>query len=168
LITGQGRDIKAIHRLTGEWAEATTSKDIPKLLSLLSDDVVFLPAGALPVKGKAAVEAMYRMLFAQFSRVEQAAVIDEIQLSGDWAFSCDTDTLHSETGSRRRLEIRARHQQHEAADGRALVLRRRVAKRVSGARQLMDHRASHPPGCLERRKIGAIAPHLRFRQALRG
>jgi len=92
-MTDEERDIQAIHRLTGEWTAATASKDIPKLLSLRSNDVVFLPGGAPPVKGKAAVEAMYRMFFAQFSRVEQAAAIDEIRVTGDWAFSWGADTL---------------------------------------------------------------------------
>jgi len=89
----ESREIEAIRQLTTEWTAATAFQDIPKLLSLLTDDVIFLPRGAPPIRGKRAVEAMYTMFFGQFSKVHQTAVIDEIQISGDWAFSWGTDTM---------------------------------------------------------------------------
>jgi uncharacterized protein (TIGR02246 family) len=83
---------EAIQRLTQRWIEAVKAKDIDRLLSLVTDDVVFLPPSWPPIKGKQAVGELYRSLFTQFD-VDQAAVIEEIELTGEWAFSWGTETL---------------------------------------------------------------------------
>jgi uncharacterized protein (TIGR02246 family) len=83
---------EAIQQLTEGWIEAVKAKDIDRLLSLVTDDVVFLPPGRPPIKGKQAVGDLYRSLFAQFD-VDQAAINEEIQFTGEWAFSWGSETL---------------------------------------------------------------------------
>jgi uncharacterized protein (TIGR02246 family) len=84
--------IEAVHQLTRAWIEAVKTKDIDRLLSLVTDDVVFLPPSGPPIKGKQAVGDLYRSLFAQFD-VDQVANNEEIEVAGEWAFSWGFETL---------------------------------------------------------------------------
>jgi uncharacterized protein (TIGR02246 family) len=68
------------------------AKDIDRLVSLVTDDVVFLPPGGPPIKGREAVGELYRSLFTQFD-VEQAAQTEETEVAGDWAFSWGAETM---------------------------------------------------------------------------
>lgn len=79
-------DEKEIRQLVSTWMAATKAGDVETVLSLMTDDVVFLIAGQ-PVMRKAD--------FATASRaqsVKDAPTIDghsdiqEIQICGDWAF----------------------------------------------------------------------------------
>ena len=85
-------DARAIEELTRQWIEAVQAKNIGRLLSLVTDDVVFLPPVGPPIKGKTAVGDLYRSLFAQFD-LEQTASADEIEVNGDWAFSWGAERL---------------------------------------------------------------------------
>ena len=51
---------QAIHQLTEDWLAATKAKDINRLIDMVTDDVVFLPAGLPPIRGKEAVRGMYQ------------------------------------------------------------------------------------------------------------
>jgi uncharacterized protein (TIGR02246 family) len=86
-------DKQAIHQLSVEWMAALKAKDISKLLSLLTEDVVFLPPGLPPLRGKAAVEAMYKSFLPQFSSIEQQAALEEVEVVGDWAFAWGSESL---------------------------------------------------------------------------
>jgi uncharacterized protein (TIGR02246 family) len=86
-------DREAIRKLTEEWLAAVQAKDVARLLEMVTDDVIFLPASMPPIRGKAAVEAMYQSFLPQFRRVEQAVSIEEVEVAGDWAFSWGTDSL---------------------------------------------------------------------------
>ena len=86
-------DAQEIRRLSESWVAATKAGDVERLLALVTDDVIFLPPNAPEIRGKPAVEGVYRMFFAQFGSVEQTPSIDEIQVVGDWAFSWGTDAL---------------------------------------------------------------------------
>ena len=84
-------DEQAIRKLTEDWLTAVRTKDIPRLSGMVTDDAVFLPPGFPPIRGKEAVEAMYKKFFPQFSSVEQTVSIAEVQVSGDWAFAWGTE-----------------------------------------------------------------------------
>lgn len=86
-------DKHAIRKLTEDWLAAVRRKDIPTLLTMITEDVVFLPPGHPPISGRPAVEAMYAGFFPQFSSVEQTAATEEIVVAGDWAFAWGSETL---------------------------------------------------------------------------
>jgi uncharacterized protein (TIGR02246 family) len=84
--------VKAIHELSKGWIEAVKAKDLDRLLTLVTDDVIFLPSSGPPIKGKDAVGGLYRALFTQFD-IDQTADNEEIVLTGEWAFSWGAETL---------------------------------------------------------------------------
>jgi uncharacterized protein (TIGR02246 family) len=90
--TASDDDIHAIRQLTESWIDAVKTKDIDRLLTLVTDDVVFLPPTGPPIKGKEAVRDLYQLLFAQLD-VMQSAKNEEIQVIGDWAFAWGSESL---------------------------------------------------------------------------
>jgi len=91
--TGDEADRKAILMLLHKWRLATRAKDIHAILDLVTDDVVFLPSSVPPIKGKEAVEEMYRAFFPRYREIRHEAVIQELRVAGDWAFLWGTDEL---------------------------------------------------------------------------
>src|SRR4029453_7520865 len=89
----QRTDRAAIERFTAEWNEAMKAKDAVRLMSMVTEDVLFLPPGFPPIRGRQAVEAMYRAFFPQFSSIEQEAVSEEIEMMGDWAFAWGRESI---------------------------------------------------------------------------
>lgn len=85
-------DLDAIKRLDEEWGVAVRAKDIDRILDLITEDVVFMPANSPSVSGKAAVREIYQDFLAKFS-VEQTFHPQEIPVAGDWAFSWGNDML---------------------------------------------------------------------------
>ena len=86
-------DRQAIQRLMAEWTAAVRAKDVSTLTTMVTEDAVFLPPGFPPIRGKQAVERMYTGFFPQFSSVEQTAVVEELEVAGDWAFAWGSETL---------------------------------------------------------------------------
>lgn len=84
-------DEQAIRKLTEDWLAAVRAKDVPRLAGMVTEDAVFLPSGFPPIRGKHAVETMYRSFFPQFASVEQTVTIEELQVLGDWAFAWGTE-----------------------------------------------------------------------------
>ena len=84
-------DEQAIRKLTEAWLAAVRAKDSRRLAGMVTDDAVFLPPGFPPIRGRPAVETMYRSFFPQFSSVEQTVSIEEVQVAGDWAFAWGTE-----------------------------------------------------------------------------
>jgi len=80
-------DKGAVERFTAEWNAAVRAKNVSKLMSMVTEDVVFLPPGFPPIRGKQAVEAMYQRFFPQFASIEQQAVSEEVEVMGEWAFA---------------------------------------------------------------------------------
>lgn len=76
-------DERAIRELVDTWLAASKAGDLPTVLSLMTDDVVFMVPGQKPF-GKeafeAASEAMGRV------RIEGTSDIQELQVLGDWAW----------------------------------------------------------------------------------
>lgn len=85
-------DREAIRKLGEEWENAVESKDIGRILALITDDVVFMPPGAPSIVGKKAVEETYRALFMRYS-IQQTFAPEEIQVGADWAFARGVDVL---------------------------------------------------------------------------
>ena len=80
------RDQQDIRDLVSTWIAATKAGDIDRVLSLMSDDVVFLMPGQ-PVMGKAQFAAAARAQAANGApRFDGISEIQEITVLGDWAF----------------------------------------------------------------------------------
>ena len=84
---------RAIEQLNAAWLIAMNSKDVPGLMSMVTDDVVFLPPGMPPIQGRRAVEAMFLSFFPQFALVEQRSTMEELEVAGDWAFMWGSESL---------------------------------------------------------------------------
>ena len=78
-------DEQAIRSLIETWMRATAAGDLPRVLQLMDDDVVFLGAGRPPMRGKDAFAAANRAMEGR-TRVESTADIQEVGVFGDWAY----------------------------------------------------------------------------------
>ncbi|WP_233888971.1 SgcJ/EcaC family oxidoreductase [Paraburkholderia flagellata] len=76
-------DERAIRELVQTWMEASRAGDTAKVLSLMTDDVVFTVPGQEPF-GKAEFASASQA--QQDMRIEGTAEIVELQVLGDWAF----------------------------------------------------------------------------------
>jgi len=86
------RDEQAIRDLFAAWKDASAAKDVDRLLSLITDDAVFLAPGQQPIRGKPAFEALYRQVLGLY-KFEQNWVFEEIQVLGDWAYCWGRDSV---------------------------------------------------------------------------
>jgi len=91
--TREQADKESILVLADRWRLATRAKDIEAILELVADDVVFLPSSMPPIKGKEELGKMYRTFFQLYREIKHEAIIEEIQIAGDWAFLWGTDEL---------------------------------------------------------------------------
>ncbi len=78
------RDEQAIRDLIAKWQTATAACDLKQVLSLMADDVIFLTPGQPPMNKDAFAAAFQGML--QHVRIESSSKIQEIRVSGDWAY----------------------------------------------------------------------------------
>jgi uncharacterized protein (TIGR02246 family) len=79
-------DEQAIRDLIANWARASVAGDLPQILSLMSEDVVFLTPGNPPMRGREGFAAAFQTLANV--HLEAASDIQEIQVSGDMAYAC--------------------------------------------------------------------------------
>ncbi|MBO0722692.1 MAG: SgcJ/EcaC family oxidoreductase [Blastocatellia bacterium] len=80
-------DEQEIRQLVATWLDASKAGDLETVLSLMSDDVVFLIAGQPPMLGKAAYAAAAQAQSGQGQpQIDGKSEIQEIQVLGDWAF----------------------------------------------------------------------------------
>jgi len=77
-------DERAIRNLIETWMTATHAGDYAKVVSLMTDDVVFLVPGQPPF-GKEAFATNAQAL--KGIRIDGKSDIQEIVIAGDWAFS---------------------------------------------------------------------------------
>src|SRR4051812_5556194 len=77
------RDEAEIRQLVATWMAATQTGDVDKVLSLMTEDVVFLVAGREPMR-KAEFAQIQRSMGGM--KVEGTSDIKEIKVAGDWAF----------------------------------------------------------------------------------
>jgi uncharacterized protein (TIGR02246 family) len=79
-------DEQAIRQLVADWMDASKAGDVDTVLSLMTDDVVFLASGQ-PVMHKADFAAAARAQAGPDSpRIDGSSDIQEIRILDDWAF----------------------------------------------------------------------------------
>ena len=118
-------DEQAIRSLVTTWLEASAANDLPRVLELMSEDVVFLAAGRPPMRGKNAYAAASQAMEGR-SRVEGTAEIQEIRVFGDWAYCWNQLTLQIRTvenGATTQLTGPALSVLRKEADGRWVIFR---------------------------------------------
>ena len=77
-------DEQAIRDLISTWLSASKAGDTEKVLSLMTDDVVFLVCGRPPMRGKTDFAASQAAL-AEVD-IDATSEIQEIKVLGDWAY----------------------------------------------------------------------------------
>jgi uncharacterized protein (TIGR02246 family) len=78
-------DERQIRDLVATWLRASTAGDLPTVLNLMAEDVVFLLPGHPPMRGREAFAAASQAMQGKF-RMEASSEIQEIQVSGDLAY----------------------------------------------------------------------------------
>ena len=77
-------DIKAIRELLRQRADAGNSGNVNAWVDCFTDDAIIMPANALAVVGKEAIEEWERGFDGFRPQVEMS--IDEVVMHGDWAY----------------------------------------------------------------------------------
>lgn len=78
-------DEQAIRDVVALWLSATAAGDVDTVLNLMAEDVVFLVAGHAPMRGRATFETGLKGLLSHH-KIESTCAIQEVQVSGDWAY----------------------------------------------------------------------------------
>ncbi len=78
-------DEQLIRDLIATWMSATAQGDLPQIIKLMDEDVVFLTAGNPPMRGREAFAAGFQKALRQF-HIESTSDIQEIQVLGEWAY----------------------------------------------------------------------------------
>jgi uncharacterized protein (TIGR02246 family) len=76
-------DERAIRELVDTWLAASKAGDLATVLSLMTDDVIFMVPGRKPFGKEAFAAASEGM---KSVRIEGSSDIQEIQVLGDWAY----------------------------------------------------------------------------------
>lgn len=76
-------DERAIREVMASWMAASSAGDVPKVLSLMADDALFLVPGREPF-GKQEFAAESRAM--RDVKLEGTNAIEELKVLGDWAF----------------------------------------------------------------------------------
>jgi uncharacterized protein (TIGR02246 family) len=99
-------DEQAIRDLVANWLRATIAGDLPRLLTLMSEDVVFLAPGQPPLRGKEAFSAAFRSALGHVrinatSEIQEILVDDEIAYCWNY-FVVTTTPLNGGPSNRRK------------------------------------------------------------------
>ena len=79
-------DEQQIRDLVATWMSATRDGDVDTVLSLMTDDVVFLVAGQPPFGKQKFAEALRAPVGAKLPKIDGRNDIQEIRVFGDWAY----------------------------------------------------------------------------------
>jgi uncharacterized protein (TIGR02246 family) len=79
-------DESQIRTLVSTWLSATKSGDTAKVLSLMTDDAVFLLPGRPPMRKPDFAAAAKAQSAEGAPTIDGTSEIEEIQVMGDWAF----------------------------------------------------------------------------------
>lgn len=79
-------DEQEIRQLVSTWMTANKAGDVETVLSLMTDDVVFLIAGQPPMRKADFAAAARAQTGADAPRFDGISEIQEIKILGDWAF----------------------------------------------------------------------------------
>jgi uncharacterized protein (TIGR02246 family) len=78
-------DEQKIRVVIATWLQATKEGDIPRILSLMSEDAVFLMPGMPPIRGREAYAALCKPIMP-FASFEAKSELQEIKICGDYAW----------------------------------------------------------------------------------
>jgi uncharacterized protein (TIGR02246 family) len=81
-----GSDEQQIRDLIAKWMNATKTGDVDTVLSLMTDDVVFLVVGQPPFGKQKFAELLKAPPGAPRPQIDGRSEIQEIQVFDDWAF----------------------------------------------------------------------------------
>ena len=92
-------DEQAIRAAIQAWMKASADGDLPRVLERMDDEVVFLGPGRPPMRGKAAFADASKAMEGKV-RFEGASDIQEVHVSGEWAYVWTqlTITVHPADG----------------------------------------------------------------------
>jgi uncharacterized protein (TIGR02246 family) len=79
-------DEKEIRALVARWMEATQAGEADTILSLMTEDVVFLRPGHPPMRKPEFAQGVKAQASGQAPRFVGTSDIQEVIVSGDWAF----------------------------------------------------------------------------------
>lgn len=82
-MRAMSEDERSIRELVEAWLAATRSGDLPKVLDLMTDDVVFIVPGREPFGKEAFAAASEGM---RDVRIDGRSEINELRILGDWAY----------------------------------------------------------------------------------
>jgi uncharacterized protein (TIGR02246 family) len=79
-------DEQKIRNLVAKWQRASVAGDLDQVLELMAEDVVFLVPGHPPMRGREAFAEAFRKAGMQQFHFDSKSEIQEIQITGDWAY----------------------------------------------------------------------------------
>src|SRR5688572_11904745 len=79
-------DEQQIRQLVSDWMAATKAGDVERVLSFMTDDVVFLTPGCPPMRKADFAAGAKAQASGQAPKFEGKSDIEEIIVAGDWAF----------------------------------------------------------------------------------
>ncbi len=77
-------DEQAIRHLVATWISASNAGDADKVLTLMTDDVVFLVPGQPPMRGKAEFAKSQRAMSG--ASIHATSEVQEVGVFADWAY----------------------------------------------------------------------------------
>jgi uncharacterized protein (TIGR02246 family) len=93
-------DEQAIRAAVRTWMQASADGDLSRILALMDEDVVFLGPGRPPMRGREKFAAASKGMEGKV-RIEGTSDIQEIHVSGNWAYVWTqlTIAMHPSDGS---------------------------------------------------------------------
>ena len=79
-------DEQQIRELVANWMRATQAGDTVRVMTLMTDDAVFLQAGRPPMRKHEFAQFQRAQSTAQAPTIDGQTQIQEIQVMGEWAF----------------------------------------------------------------------------------
>ena len=76
---------RELRAAAAEWDRAFNAADLAALVALYADDAISMPFNAPVSQGRAALEASFRTFFAENEAARHHTLLDEIQISPDFA-----------------------------------------------------------------------------------
>jgi uncharacterized protein (TIGR02246 family) len=92
VVQGQSKTDPILNKLATEWSAAYNAKDAAKVAGMYTSDAVFMPPTQPMVKGRAAIEAMFKKEFQEGSTNIKLTPV-ESAISGSQAFEAGTSTV---------------------------------------------------------------------------
>ena len=92
VVQGQSKTDPILNKMATEWAAAYNAKDAAKVAGMYTTDAVFMPPNQAMVKGRAAIEAMFKKEFQEGSTNIKLTPV-ESAISGSQAFEAGTATV---------------------------------------------------------------------------